>query len=155
MPSLMYARVWCECVWCPQMQCKLFVFDKPAQSWVERGRGLLRLNDMASTDDGTLQSRLGKSAAEPVPSLHRDLITSSSSTNLLLSFCSDAYTGQPAVDSQHKALASDAGGQSQREKRSDHSHGHRGPGRESLPHIGNTFTRTFSTASITSVWLET
>ncbi|XP_048018648.1 ran-binding protein 3b isoform X3 [Megalobrama amblycephala] len=41
-----------------QMQCKLFVFDKPAQSWVERGRGLLRLNDMASTDDGTLQSRL-------------------------------------------------------------------------------------------------
>uniref|UniRef100_A0A9J8BYD3 Ran-binding protein 3 n=1 Tax=Cyprinus carpio carpio TaxID=630221 RepID=A0A9J8BYD3_CYPCA len=41
-----------------QMQCKLFVFDKPVQSWVERGRGLLRLNDMASTDDGTLQSRL-------------------------------------------------------------------------------------------------
>lgn len=43
------------------MQCKLFVFDKPAQSWIERGRGLLRLNDMASTDDGTLQSRLGQS----------------------------------------------------------------------------------------------
>ncbi|XP_077835553.1 ran-binding protein 3 isoform X5 [Macaca mulatta] len=41
-----------------QMQCKLFVFDKTSQSWVERGRGLLRLNDMASTDDGTLQSRL-------------------------------------------------------------------------------------------------
>lgn len=42
------------------MQCKLFVFDKTSQSWVERGRGLLRLNDMASTDDGTLQSRLGE-----------------------------------------------------------------------------------------------
>lgn len=41
-----------------QIQCKLFVFDKPSQSWVERGRGLLRLNDMASTDDGSLQSRL-------------------------------------------------------------------------------------------------
>ncbi|XP_057395998.1 ran-binding protein 3 isoform X6 [Balaenoptera acutorostrata] len=41
-----------------QIQCKLFVFDKTSQSWVERGRGLLRLNDMASTDDGTLQSRL-------------------------------------------------------------------------------------------------
>ncbi|KAF7666730.1 hypothetical protein LDENG_00095530 [Lucifuga dentata] len=41
-----------------QMQCKLFVFEKTAQSWIERGRGLLRLNDMASTDDGTLQSRL-------------------------------------------------------------------------------------------------
>ncbi|XP_042198571.1 ran-binding protein 3 isoform X5 [Callorhinchus milii] len=41
-----------------QMQCKLFVFDKTSQSWVERGRGLLRLNDMASTEDGTLQSRL-------------------------------------------------------------------------------------------------
>ncbi|XP_025772177.1 ran-binding protein 3 [Puma concolor] len=40
------------------IQCKLFVFDKASQSWVERGRGLLRLNDMASTDDGTLQSRL-------------------------------------------------------------------------------------------------
>ncbi|KAG9328005.1 hypothetical protein JZ751_016975 [Albula glossodonta] len=38
-----------------QIQCKLFVFDKTSQSWVERGRGLLRLNDMASTDDGTLQ----------------------------------------------------------------------------------------------------
>lgn len=41
------------------MQCKLYVFEKTAQSWIERGRGLLRLNDMASTDDGTLQSRLG------------------------------------------------------------------------------------------------
>ncbi|KAG8594048.1 hypothetical protein GDO81_001035 [Engystomops pustulosus] len=43
-----------------QIQCKLFVFDKISQSWVERGRGLLRLNDMASTDDGMLQSRLGE-----------------------------------------------------------------------------------------------
>lgn len=42
------------------MQCKLYVFEKTAQSWIERGRGLLRLNDMASTDDGMLQSRLGK-----------------------------------------------------------------------------------------------
>ncbi|XP_075878020.1 ran-binding protein 3b isoform X2 [Nelusetta ayraudi] len=41
-----------------QMQCKLYVFEKTAQSWKERGRGLLRLNDMASTDDGMLQSRL-------------------------------------------------------------------------------------------------
>ncbi|KAJ8357689.1 hypothetical protein SKAU_G00204830 [Synaphobranchus kaupii] len=42
-----------------QIQCKLFVFDKTSQSWVERGRGLLRLNDMNDiTDDGTLQSRL-------------------------------------------------------------------------------------------------
>ncbi|XP_053559021.1 ran-binding protein 3 [Bombina bombina] len=41
-----------------QIQCKLFVFDKVSQSWVERGRGLLRLNDMASTEDGMLQSRL-------------------------------------------------------------------------------------------------
>ncbi|KAG9350711.1 hypothetical protein JZ751_024600 [Albula glossodonta] len=41
-----------------QIQCKLFVFDKTSQSWVERGRGLLRLNDKVSSDDGTLQSRL-------------------------------------------------------------------------------------------------
>lgn len=46
-----------------QIQCKLFVFDKTSQSWVERGRGLLRLNDMASADDGTLQSRLGECRA--------------------------------------------------------------------------------------------
>lgn len=48
-----------------QIQCKLFVFDKTSQSWVERGRGLLRLNDMASADDGTLQSRLGELAGAP------------------------------------------------------------------------------------------
>lgn len=47
-----------------QMQCKLYVFEKKAQSWIERGRGLLRLNDMASTEDGALQSRLGKPLAE-------------------------------------------------------------------------------------------
>ncbi|XP_072296839.1 ran-binding protein 3b isoform X4 [Eucyclogobius newberryi] len=41
-----------------QTQCKLYVFEKTAQTWIERGRGLLRLNDMASTEDGTLQSRL-------------------------------------------------------------------------------------------------
>ncbi|XP_036442330.1 ran-binding protein 3a isoform X2 [Colossoma macropomum] len=43
-----------------QIQCKLFVFEKSSQSWVERGCGLLRLNDMSSTDvhNGTLQSRL-------------------------------------------------------------------------------------------------
>ncbi|KAJ7993127.1 hypothetical protein DPEC_G00269190 [Dallia pectoralis] len=41
-----------------QVQCKLFVFDKASQSWVERGRGLLRLNDMTSTEEGSLQSRL-------------------------------------------------------------------------------------------------
>ncbi|XP_033838193.1 ran-binding protein 3b isoform X1 [Periophthalmus magnuspinnatus] len=41
-----------------QMQCKLYVFEKTAQTWIERGRGLLRLNDMASTEDGALQSRL-------------------------------------------------------------------------------------------------
>ncbi|CAL1580411.1 unnamed protein product [Knipowitschia caucasica] len=41
-----------------QMQCKLYVFEKTAQTWIERGRGLLRLNDMASTEDGALQSRV-------------------------------------------------------------------------------------------------
>ncbi|XP_065097933.1 ran-binding protein 3a [Paramisgurnus dabryanus] len=41
-----------------QMQCKLFVFEVVSQSWVERGCGVLRLNDMSSADDGMLQSRL-------------------------------------------------------------------------------------------------
>lgn len=54
------------------MQCKLYVFEKTAQSWIERGRGLLRLNDMASTEDGTLQSRLGKHTTECHWSVKKD-----------------------------------------------------------------------------------
>ncbi|XP_037385486.1 ran-binding protein 3-like isoform X2 [Talpa occidentalis] len=41
-----------------QINCKLFIFNKTTQSWIERGRGALRLNDTASTDCGTFQSRL-------------------------------------------------------------------------------------------------
>ncbi|XP_075832033.1 ran-binding protein 3-like isoform X3 [Microtus pennsylvanicus] len=40
------------------INCKIFVFTKITQSWTERGRGILRLNDIASGDCGTLQSRL-------------------------------------------------------------------------------------------------
>ncbi|OBS71793.1 hypothetical protein A6R68_13629, partial [Neotoma lepida] len=40
------------------INCKIFVFTKVTQSWTERGRGILRLNDIASSDCGTLQSRL-------------------------------------------------------------------------------------------------
>ncbi|XP_030048904.1 ran-binding protein 3-like isoform X2 [Microcaecilia unicolor] len=41
-----------------QINCKLFIFNKITQSWTERGRGSLRLNDTASNKYGTLQSRL-------------------------------------------------------------------------------------------------
>ncbi|XP_012577170.1 PREDICTED: ran-binding protein 3-like isoform X2 [Condylura cristata] len=41
-----------------QINCKLFIFNKSTQSWIERGRGALRLNDTASSDCGTFQSRL-------------------------------------------------------------------------------------------------
>ncbi|KAF5912130.1 hypothetical protein HPG69_003405 [Diceros bicornis minor] len=41
-----------------KINCKLFIFNKTAQSWIERGRGALRLNDTASSDCGTFQSRL-------------------------------------------------------------------------------------------------
>lgn len=42
-----------------QVHCNLHVFDSKTQSWSERGRGLLRLNDMEHpNDDGTFQSRL-------------------------------------------------------------------------------------------------
>ncbi|XP_006000667.1 ran-binding protein 3-like isoform X2 [Latimeria chalumnae] len=41
-----------------QINCKLFVFDKPTQSYIERGRGVLRLNDMVKRENGALQSRL-------------------------------------------------------------------------------------------------
>ncbi|KAM9105220.1 ran-binding protein 3-like isoform 5-T6 [Megaptera novaeangliae] len=40
------------------INCKLFIFNKTTQSWIERGRGALRLNDTASSDCGTFQSRL-------------------------------------------------------------------------------------------------
>uniref|UniRef100_A0A8D0G4P2 Ran-binding protein 3-like n=1 Tax=Sphenodon punctatus TaxID=8508 RepID=A0A8D0G4P2_SPHPU len=41
-----------------QINCKLFVFNKISQSWIERGRGSLRLNDTSSNKCGTIQSRL-------------------------------------------------------------------------------------------------
>ncbi|XP_076971267.1 ran-binding protein 3-like [Tamandua tetradactyla] len=41
-----------------KVNCKLFIFKKTTQSWTERGRGTLKLNDTASSDCGTLQSRL-------------------------------------------------------------------------------------------------
>ncbi|XP_041092135.1 ran-binding protein 3-like isoform X3 [Polyodon spathula] len=41
-----------------QITCKLFVFEKSTESWLERGRGVLRLNDMATEESGNLQSRL-------------------------------------------------------------------------------------------------
>ncbi|XP_050769394.1 ran-binding protein 3-like [Gymnogyps californianus] len=41
-----------------QINCKLFVFNKLALTWIERGRGSLRLNDTSSNKRGMLQSRL-------------------------------------------------------------------------------------------------
>lgn len=41
-----------------KINCKIFVFTKITQSWTERGRGTLRLNDIGSSGCGTLQSRL-------------------------------------------------------------------------------------------------
>ncbi|XP_070332690.1 ran-binding protein 3-like isoform X4 [Odocoileus virginianus] len=43
-----------------EINCKLFIFNKTTQSWTERGRGALRLNDTASSDCGTFQSRLSR-----------------------------------------------------------------------------------------------
>jgi len=49
------------CVQCyVQLNVKLFVFDKRTQSWLERGLGLLRLNDRCLSSD-SFQSRLGLS----------------------------------------------------------------------------------------------
>ncbi|XP_023664441.1 ran-binding protein 3-like isoform X2 [Paramormyrops kingsleyae] len=41
-----------------QLTCKLFVLERRTQSWSERGRGILRLNDMVTGSQGRLQSRL-------------------------------------------------------------------------------------------------
>ncbi|XP_037094772.1 ran-binding protein 3-like [Pollicipes pollicipes] len=40
-----------------QINCKLYAFNKDNCSWLERGRGLLRLNDRRQ-EEGPLQSRL-------------------------------------------------------------------------------------------------
>jgi len=43
-----------------QLNVKLFVFENKTQSWVERGLGLLRLNDRClPSDASSFQSRLG------------------------------------------------------------------------------------------------
>ncbi|XP_063310054.1 ran-binding protein 3-like isoform X1 [Pelobates fuscus] len=41
-----------------QVNCKLFVLNSTNQMWNERGRGYLRLNDMASHDSGMFRSRI-------------------------------------------------------------------------------------------------
>ncbi|NXO54963.1 RNB3L protein, partial [Aramus guarauna] len=41
-----------------QINCKLFVFNKLSLTWIEKGRGSLRLNDTSSNKHGMLQSRL-------------------------------------------------------------------------------------------------
>ncbi|GFO39943.1 ran-binding protein 3 [Plakobranchus ocellatus] len=41
-----------------QANAKLFLFDSSSQSWVERGRGIIRLNDRSSNDTKAFQSRL-------------------------------------------------------------------------------------------------
>ncbi|XP_063817128.1 ran-binding protein 3-like isoform X2 [Pseudophryne corroboree] len=41
-----------------QVNCKLFLFNKENQSWTERGRGYLRLNDVASSGIGPFRSRI-------------------------------------------------------------------------------------------------
>ncbi|KAM6226555.1 ran-binding protein 3-like isoform 2-T2 [Spheniscus humboldti] len=41
-----------------QINCKLFIFNKLSLTWIERGRGSLRLNDTSSGKCGLLQSRL-------------------------------------------------------------------------------------------------
>ncbi|XP_074669603.1 ran-binding protein 3-like isoform X1 [Strix aluco] len=41
-----------------RINCKLFVFNKLSLTWIERGRGSLRLNDTSSNKSGMLQSRL-------------------------------------------------------------------------------------------------
>ncbi|KGL87687.1 Ran-binding protein 3-like, partial [Charadrius vociferus] len=41
-----------------QINCKLFLFNKLSLTWIERGRGSLRLNDTSRNKRGMLQSRL-------------------------------------------------------------------------------------------------
>ncbi|XP_042681862.1 ran-binding protein 3-like isoform X2 [Centrocercus urophasianus] len=41
-----------------QINCKLFLFNKLSLTWIEKGRGSLRLNDTSSNKCGMLQSRL-------------------------------------------------------------------------------------------------
>ena len=44
-----------------QIQAKLYMFDKETQNWIEKGRGVISLNDICqSSSEGIFQSRLGK-----------------------------------------------------------------------------------------------
>ncbi|PIO30156.1 hypothetical protein AB205_0182090 [Aquarana catesbeiana] len=52
-----------------QISCKLFVFNKENQVWTERGRGYLRLNDLAVNDDGPFRSRIGAGNSSRVSTL--------------------------------------------------------------------------------------
>ena len=48
------------CVLAVQIQAKLYMFDKETQSWIEKGRGVISLNDICqSSSEGIFQSRLG------------------------------------------------------------------------------------------------
>ena len=65
MPGLFWHSVpmWITRVWPilrrPQINCKLYAFNKENCSWLERGRGLLRLNDRREGGGGgPLHSRL-------------------------------------------------------------------------------------------------
>eukprot|EP00079_Xenopus_tropicalis_P032538 XP_017946309.1 PREDICTED: ran-binding protein 3-like isoform X2 [Xenopus tropicalis] len=41
-----------------QVNCRLFVLNKDTLTWTERGRGNLRLNDLAASDNGMFRSRI-------------------------------------------------------------------------------------------------
>ncbi|ELU07305.1 hypothetical protein CAPTEDRAFT_48335, partial [Capitella teleta] len=41
-----------------QLNAKLYVFETTTQTWIERGRGFLRLNDLSEPDGSSFQSRL-------------------------------------------------------------------------------------------------
>ena len=50
----------CTACFVLQINAKLFLFVPEAQTWSEKGHGLLRVNDMIEDDTGAFQSRLGK-----------------------------------------------------------------------------------------------
>lgn len=44
-----------------QIQAKLYMFDSETQNWIEKGRGVISLNDICqSSSEGIFQSRLGE-----------------------------------------------------------------------------------------------
>ncbi len=111
------------------MNAKLFAFEKSNQSWLEKGRGLLRLNDMSENGESAFQSRLGETSFSLKSLLilanKTPFVTEMIYLGLFKFFVSHEDTGQLESSFEHEVMAGHDSGASQSEKCSNHGSGFR------------------------------